>query len=119
MKATPGTLLHVRRKCQSAIERNIETGDFSRYSNVNIDQSNRTDVELGQLLRRVQPVLTVFILRRLEDIQELMSSIHAVTVGTGHNTRQVQMEVDRRVVSVRMSNQSMSVNDIEYISRVQ
>jgi len=60
MKATPGTLLHVRRKCQSAIEHNIEAGDFIRYFNVNIGQSNRMDVELGQLLRRTQPVLTVF-----------------------------------------------------------
>ena len=54
MKATPGTLLHVRRKCQSAMEHNTETGDFVRYFNVNIGQSNRTDVELDQLLRRTQ-----------------------------------------------------------------
>ena len=36
MKATPGTLLHVRRKCQSTIEHNTQTGDFIRYFNVNI-----------------------------------------------------------------------------------
>ena len=57
MKATPGTLLHVCRKCQSAIEHNTKTGDFivdAAYFNVNISQSNCMDVELGQLLRRTQ-----------------------------------------------------------------
>ena len=72
-KATPGTLLHVRRKCQSAIEHNTETGEFIRYFNVNIGQSNRTrDVELGQqlLLRRTQPNKLSLIHVYLEAVRE-------------------------------------------------